>query len=120
MHSPRETKYKMYTIYATFYIGLFTKNEFKIDFSIQNGDISFRVDQQLFFFLGKYLLNALLIHDNKIISSVKGGLYMREVEIVSPSTSTLSQGGVLAKFHDISLGHISQSADLTKTKLKNV
>lgn len=51
VHSPIETNYKMYTVYATFYIGLFTKNEFKIDLSIQNGDISFRIDQQLFFFV---------------------------------------------------------------------
>lgn len=29
-------------IYATFYTGLFTINEFKIDLSIQNDDIGFR------------------------------------------------------------------------------
>lgn len=28
-------------IYATFYIGLFTKNEFKMDLSIQNSNIGF-------------------------------------------------------------------------------
>lgn len=31
----------MYTIYVTCYIGLFAKNEFKIDLSIQSGDISY-------------------------------------------------------------------------------
>lgn len=71
VHSPRERNYKMYTIYATCYIGLFAKNEFKMDLSIQNGDISFRIDPQLFFLLENCLLNPLLIHDNKTISSVK-------------------------------------------------